>query len=119
MRLSGQAISKIRACILIRACVTFPQVSSARETAWINVTAVGGQVTTMFFEVSETVGNDLGCPSTSVRISAGTFDAEAQKRFYAALLTASATGKKMRFAISGCAGNYPTMIPSDYWFLQS
>jgi len=54
-----------------------------------------------------------------VRISAGTFDAEAQKRFYAALLTASATGKKMRFAISGCAGNYPTMIPSDYWFLQS
>lgn len=94
-------------------------VANARETTWINVTAVGGQVTTLFFEVSETVGNDLGCPGTRVLVSSGTFDSEAQKRFYAALLTASATGKKMRFAISGCAGNYPTMIPSDYWFLQS
>jgi hypothetical protein len=105
--------------IVVFVAMIIPSLLFARETGWINVTAVGGQVQTMFFELSEAVGNDLGCPGTRVLIPAGTFDSEAQKRFYAALLTASATGKKMRFAISGCNGAYPTMISSDYWFLQS
>jgi len=47
-------------------------------------------------------------------------DIDSQKRFYAALLTAMATGTKIRLAVSGCVdSNHPTMVATDYWFLQN
>ena len=105
---------------VVLASFAIPQTASSRITGWVSVIQVGGQSTNTFVVLSETVGDDLGCPSTRLVIPSGAFgDADAQKRFYAAVSTAVATGQKMQLAVSGCSGGFPTMIASDFWFLQN
>jgi hypothetical protein len=96
-----------------------PELASSRVTGWVNVLQVGGQSSNTFVVLSETVGDDLGCPNTRLVIPPGAFaDADAQRRFYAAASIAVATGQKMQLAVSGCSGGFPSMIASDFWFLQ-
>jgi hypothetical protein len=106
--------------ILVAALISDAPVASAGVTRWVTVVSVGGQSSNLFVVLSEEVGADLGCPSTRVVIPAGVFtDADAQKRFYAAALVAVATGQKMQLALSVCNTTYPSMITTDYWFLQN
>jgi hypothetical protein len=101
------------------ALIAMPQLSFSQETGWLNVVQVGGQVNSMFFVLSDTVG-EPSCRGSWVIIQSGTMDAESQKRFYAALLTAMATGTKIRLAVSACNDpSHPTMISTDYWFMQN
>lgn len=91
----------------------------SQETGWISVLQVGGQVTNIHFVISQTIVNS-GCSGSVVIVPNGTFDAESTKRFYAMLLTATATGKQVRLAASGCYdATHPAMISTDYWFIQS
>jgi hypothetical protein len=110
----------LAALVCATACALAPQAALARETGWINVLEVGGQVTHTFVVVSESVGSELGCPSNRIVIAAGTFDTEAHRRFYASMVTAMVTGAKIRLAASACFDrNYPTMSSTDYWFVKS
>jgi hypothetical protein len=90
------------------------------ETGWVSVLAVGGQDGHIFVQLSATATADQGCSNPQLRFPPGSFvDADTQKRFYAALLTAMLTGKKMNIYLSYCNGLFPYMAPYDYWFMQN
>jgi hypothetical protein len=109
--------SRLLAAIAI-VSFTIPGTASSQITAWVNVVQVGGQSNLMFIVVSEAVG-EPGCSSTRIVLPPGILDADNQKRLWAAASTAVTTGQRMQFALSGCHGNFPTMIASDYWWLQN
>jgi hypothetical protein len=83
----------------------------------VHVVSVGGQSTNMFVVFSSNVGTDQGCPGPRLILPVGVMDTESQKRFYAALLMAFATGTPVTISISGCYGSYPSMIATDFWFV--
>jgi hypothetical protein len=94
-----------------------PNLASSQITAWVNIVQVGGQTSNMFIDVSTPVG-EPACSAARILIPSGVLDADGQKRLWAAVSMALVTGQKMQFALSGCNGSYPTMIASDFWFLQ-
>lgn len=99
--------------------VFFARATCSQETGWINVVQVGGQGANLFVVLSQSIVNP-GCSGSWIIVPSGALDADSQKRFYAALLTAMATGKQIRLAVSGCNDvNHPAMISTDYWFIQS
>jgi hypothetical protein len=83
----------------------------------VHVVSVGGQSTNMFVVFSSNVGTDQACAGPRLILPAGVMDTESQKRFYAALLMAFATGTPVTISISGCYGSYPSMISTDFWFV--
>ncbi len=111
--------SKIKLVIFL-VSISLPEMAFSGETGWVNIVRVGGQVGNMFVELSATVTADLGCSSSRLVFPPGSFaDADTQKRFYAAALTAMVTGKKMNMYLSNCNGPNPYMGPTDYWFVQN
>ena len=104
--------------LALLACLLLPHVAHSRVTGWISVLQIGGQVNNVYVVLSETVGDDLGCPHTRLVLQEGTFDTDARKRFYAAMVTAMTTGAKVQLAVSGCTGAYPSLISTDYWFVK-
>jgi hypothetical protein len=83
----------------------------------VNVISVGGQSSNLFVVFSQVVGTDQTCPGARLVLPAGVMDAASQARFYAALLTAYTTGSPVTIAVSTCYGNYPSMLPTDFWFM--
>lgn len=96
--------------------------SAFADVNTVNVVQVGGQVNNLYVVFSQSVGTDLGCPSTRLIVNAASFsDSDSFKRFNAAMLLAMTTGTSVTIAVSGCYsdGDYPSMIATDYYFVNN
>ena len=83
----------------------------------VNVVVVGGQSTNTFVVFSRNVGTDQGCQGVRLVLPSSVMDADLQRRFYASMLAALATGTSVTISISTCYGTYPSMVGTDSWFL--
>jgi hypothetical protein len=98
-------------------CWGMPETARA-DTQTVNVVQVGGQAGNLFVVLSSTVG-DPPCPGTRLILPATAFaNADSFHQFYAAVLTALSIGGKLTVSVSGCYSTYPSMLTSDFWFMQ-
>lgn len=83
----------------------------------VNVVSVGGQGSNLFILFSSNVGTDQACPARRLVVAEGVLDAASESRFYAAMLTAYATGSQVTLSVSSCNGVFPAITALDWWFV--